>query len=191
MTNASLPFLMKINASLRGLVVFRRDRKGAVAMEAGFVLPIYIVFTLFLFKLSTSFFFQEILDHATAAAARTIQVGSSQAQATSSASFVQAILCPNLNGLMNCNQIQVNVAPVTNFYSTAVYTPPRKKDGTLDTSQMTYCNGTPGQLMLVHALYSAPFSLWPLSSGVNGNTIIMSTAAFQNELYPASGGSSC
>jgi len=88
---------------------FRADRRGVNAVEAGIILPVFLVFLLVLFEVSYDQFLQGVVESAVQITAYKMQVGET-ANTTSAQAFIDNDLCPNaIAGLLNCGNLYVRV----------------------------------------------------------------------------------
>ena len=80
-----------------------------------------MLFLLFLFEIGLDLYVQLALDYAVQEGARELQTGAGNA-ALSVSVFQNDCLCPKVAGFLNCNQIVLNIAPMTSadYYTNAV-----------------------------------------------------------------------
>jgi Flp pilus assembly protein TadG len=190
---------------------FRQDRSGATAIEFAMVSVPFLGLLFATFQTAFVFLAQEGLDAATAAAARQLLTGQAQNNATitSASQFANSLICnptaPTqkvLPSFINCSKLIVDVSNASSFananVSKSFYTNPT----------MNYNPGGANCIVVVRIAYPMPVYLSILSarklvSGISTNTsgqtlyngtmsyILMSTAVFRNEPFPASSYSSC
>jgi len=165
----------------------RTVRAGTTAVEFAVLGVPFLMFFLFLFEVGLDFYMQTALDYVVAETSRRVQIGAGQS-AASAAAFQSQYVCPVAAGLLNCNAITIGVQPVTtDFYTQQLTTP--TTGGVLNTSGYAYCAGTPGQLMLVQAVYVSPTvvgMLVPGMSVLSGSSrvrVTTSSMGFVNESF--------
>ncbi len=78
--------------------------------EFAVVGPIFFILLFFCFDTAYTLFLQGVLDTALQATARSIQVGTTAAEASTTGQLmVSNLLCPNTLGLINCNSLYIRV----------------------------------------------------------------------------------
>lgn len=187
----------------------RRHRGGAVALEFAILAIPFFLWILFIFEMSYDLFTQEALDYTLNAAVRQIQTGNAVSQ-TSGSAFIQNDLCAAAKGLLECNQmwVQVQALPAgTDYSNPSVTTGAVPGNGNLDLSDYTnlagantggtnpnapipYCIAGASQAILVSAIYIGPSFISGLLPGVLStsfgfNTVhaTLSTAGFVTEPF--------
>ena len=166
--------------SSRGIIgsYFARN-EGATAVEFALIAPLLVLLTMMWFEIGIAMWMQQALENATRQAARLIRTGSAQTSG-SSATFYAA-LCAK-TPLFTCSNIKFSVTSATAFSSLS------STVTTNSSNQMTNASWLPGSSgsdVLVQVAYTrAVFT--PLAAnfiGSNGNQLLLSTFAFQNEPY--------
>jgi Flp pilus assembly protein TadG len=183
---------------------FRKDEKGATAVEFGLVIIPFLAILLYTIEIALVFLFNSNLDAAVRNASRAIMTGAAQAAGVYTvASFQSTYLCPKtgvsiIGSFIDCTKLIVDVRVVTAFTAADLSNDFYK---TPTTNQ--FCPGAPGAITVVRAAYPMP-SLLPLvqiggtgSGGVNtsglvndvpGNPgwkhLLIGTSIFQAEPYP-------
>ncbi len=155
-----------------GLGRFRADGSGTTAVEFAIVAMPFLLLLLFMFELSYDLFSQSVLDNALQLAARQLQTGNAQ-NVTDGNDFNVKYMCPDLNGLLMCSNVYVDVqriAPTSSqdYWDYTTGSAP-VSNGTLDLSSYTagsFCNSGPSQLLLVRAVYVGPSFIGGLLPGV-------------------------
>jgi Flp pilus assembly protein TadG len=178
----------RVNASILvacALSRFRRDRKGAAAIEFAMIGIPFLMMLFAIIETAMMFFATQVLESATQDSARLIMTGQAQLGAMSASQF-KANLCARLVGLFDCTNgvdIEVTSYPTfaavnpTNPLNNGVYTPPSG-----------YSPGSAGQIVVVRTFYQWPvfvsgFGYNP--GNVNGNKRLLgAVAAFRNEPGP-------
>ena len=158
---------------------FGRDSRGAAAVEFGLIGGLFVTLICFWMEIGLSLFMQTTLDRAVRKEARLIRTGAITA---SGGSTFAADLCADLQALMTCSAIQVNVASASSFAALSAAVP------TNASSQMTttgFAPGGSGQDVIVQVGYSRALFFPILRSvlGQNGTLLVYSSLAFQNEPY--------
>lgn len=162
----------------------RRDRKGATAVEFAIVALPFIGLMAAIMETALVFFASTMLDHALAQSAREIRTGQLQVAGGSAETFRNSI-CGRTAGIVNCNELRIDVRTLASFGSTPGM--PLNDEGQLDTEGLGFSPGTAGQIVMVRAFYE-----WPLIvpsfglglSNMNGNKRLLTSAiAFRNEPF--------
>jgi Flp pilus assembly protein TadG len=155
-----------------------------------FVGPVFVTALVTLFEFTYLAMAQLVVDEAAQRVAREIQTGQAQAQ-TSQANFNSNVVCPALV-ILPCANLLINIQAVTvDYTSTAGFAVP-VSGGKVSSAGFNYCNGQPGQLMQVNAVYFAPVLLTGLlpqaiTFGTTTTLPIMAAAAFGDEWFPLTG----
>jgi Flp pilus assembly protein TadG len=131
------------------------------------------------------FFAGQSLEFAVSQSGRLIMTGQADAAGYDQAGFKNAV-CAKIVALFDCqNKLYVNVRNYTSFGSAS--TTPPYQNGQLDTSQMKYQPGNPGDVVVVQLYYQWPIYVSLLSNNLsdqNGSKrLLIATAAFRNEPY--------
>ena len=130
-------------------------------------------------EIGLSLFMQTALDRAVRKESRLIRTGAISA---SGASTFSANLCADLQALMTCSNIQVNVASASRFaaLSSAV---PTNGSGRMTTTG--FAPGGSGQDVIVQVGYTRNlyFPILNAMLGHNGALLVFSSLAFQNEPF--------
>jgi Flp pilus assembly protein TadG len=169
---------------------FRRDRRGAAAVEfAIVVMPFFAVVGLIM---ETSFQAYSLasLDDALRRGSRGLQLGTLQAGGKDVDAFKQDV-CRLLQSWMTCNNLVVDVRPVARYDDLDINA--KGPGGThigrtspLKPQQAgnTYCPGRAGDVMVVRANYKIPtiFGYW-VTSPVGDHYVISSAHTFRTEPF--------
>lgn len=160
-----------------GAGAFRRDERGATAIEFAFVAPILIFALISLLEIGMLGMMITGVDAAVVEAARRIRTGRSDA-ATSAQAFEDQV-CASMGGsLASCrNRMTVSVKRYSRFAdaNAVAASPP---DGSFD-------KGGPGDIVIVKVNYRWPL-ITPLLGAMQsgpGEVTIPARAAFKNEPY--------
>jgi Flp pilus assembly protein TadG len=178
--------------SIRGFIAAWRgwsaDCRGAVAVEFGLVSIPFFLLLFAIIEVSLQFFVGEILDTATATAARLIRTGEAY-KAGMTASQFKAKICERMLNLVDCDTyLSVDVRYYSQFSD---YTPtsPLDSDGNV-TGVQFQGTGAPWtkQIAIVRSFYAWPvyFNLLPHTSvrTAGGRELLSSVVAFRTESFP-------
>jgi Flp pilus assembly protein TadG len=173
------------------------DRRCVTSLELAICASAFMAMMLGLFEMGYDLFVQAALDTAVEAAARNIQVETTGQTGETSAQLAANSVCPNLQGLLNCNLLTVGVEPIptgqdySNTQNLITYAAAQGTTTNGVTTGGEVNTGTSGQLMLIVAWYAAPSFVGTLIPGWNaivpfyGSTrrahLTMSSAGFVNE----------
>jgi Flp pilus assembly protein TadG len=166
---------------------FLRRQDGAVAVEFALILLPFLALMFGIMETALVFFADQTLETAVADSARLIMTGQAQGQNLTAATFKNAV-CARIYGLFNCQAgVYVNVQTYSSFGSIS-NSPPLNQNGTLNTSNLGYSPGGPGDIVVVQLFYQWPIyvslmNLGNLSNMAGGNRLLVATAAFRNEPY--------
>jgi Flp pilus assembly protein TadG len=171
-------------------------QRGTTSLEFAILSIPFFLFLLFLFELGFDFYVQLALDYAVGEGVRRLQTGAGNA-AASVAAFKADCLCPPVSPFLNCNQISLNVYPLTtsDYYTNAQAGAGSipLTGGVLNTSGFGFTPSTAATPMFMQAIYtsvSVVGLLLPVMSVSNGTTrvhVTSSTLGFINEPFAASG----
>jgi Flp pilus assembly protein TadG len=177
--NGCIPRLLKRRTIRR----FIRNRDGATAIEFAMV---GIPFLALLFAiLETAFVFLagQTLNLAVTNTSRLIMTGQAQAAGYTATTFQNAV-CANLVAFFNCNNLYLNVQTYSSFALTSM-TPP-VTNGQLNTNNLQFQMGGPGDVVVVQVYYQWPIVaplLDQLANLAGNNRLLVGTAVFKNEPY--------
>lgn len=176
--------------SLRRLLPYRavdrfiRQRDGVTAVEFGLIALPFLAILFAILQTALVLFAGQILETAVENASRLIMTGQAQTGGYTASTFQKAV-CAQIAALINCSGIQINVQTYSNFAS--VSTTPPVSNGKLNTNNLLFQMGGPGDIVVVQAYY-----LWPIDVSLLGNSLsnltgnnklLVGTAVFQNEPY--------
>jgi len=172
-----------------------RGRRGTTALEfAMLAIPFWMIL-LGLIELGLDFYVQLALDYAVQEGARKLQTGAANA-ASSVTIFKTDCLCPIVAPFLNCNQISLNVYPVStaDYYLNAQAgggTIPLS-NGTLNTSSWSFSTSGAATPMFMQAIYtSVPVVAgfipgFAVKSAAGPVHVTSSTIGFINEPFTSS-----
>lgn len=162
----------------------RRDRKGATAVEFAIVALPFLALMAAIMETALVFFASTMLDHALAQSAREIRTGQLQVAGGSAETFRNS-MCGRTAGIMNCNELRIDVRTLASFGSTPGM--PLGDDGEIDADGLGFSPGNAGDIVMVRAFYE-----WQLVSpgfglglaNMSGNRRLLTSAiAFRNEPF--------
>lgn len=171
------------------LRAFRRDRRGATAVEFAMIAPLFFGILFAILETGTLFLRATAIDAGVEEAKRvtmTGQVAAAGGGAASEAAFRKAF-CDQVSWLISCNAVSFDVRAFSVFGAAAMPNP--VSGGNLNTAGMQFNPGQPCQIVVIRAYY-ATGSLTGLIrndvASLNGGQILLSgSAAFRNEPYGA------
>lgn len=167
-----------------------RHQDGTTTVEFAMVAAPLLAMMFATIETAVVFFAGQALETAGAASARLIMTGQAQTQGFDQAKFKQAV-CAKIYGLFNCSaSLYVDVKNYSSF--AAINTAkPLDAGGNLQTGTFGYAPGGPGDIVVVRLMYEWPVyvSLLGLNmaDSAGSKRLLMSTNAFRNEPYVASG----
>lgn len=164
---------------------FARDNGGATAVEFALVAAPFLALIIALVQTFMVFFAQQMLESVVRQSARLVMTGQVQSAQMSQAVFKQKV-CDQIVILFNCNSLMVDMQVATSWTSANTGMPSLTYDGSGKVSNSWQYNpGNAGDIVVLRVMYEWPVVLGPLGFNLsnlsNGNRLIMSSAAFQNE----------
>jgi len=183
--------LLKMTGCMVGYVQITRewakrlgaDCKGVVAME--FILVAPVLFLLLFGILETAFLYltATVMEGEVATAARAVRTGNAQ-QDGDPAAFFRETLCKNLNNVLNCDNVVIDVRKFDSFEA-MTFVDYLNEDGEEDGAE--FDPGDAGDVVLVRIAYKytiiTPLLSDLLSPDNSGTIILKAAAAFQNEPF--------
>jgi Flp pilus assembly protein TadG len=165
---------------------FARGQDGTSAVEFALVAAPFLALIFAILESALVFFANQSLEAAASDAGRLIMTGQAQTAGYSANDFKTAVCNDLAGGLFNCsNGVYVDVKTYTSF--SAINTSSPIVNGQLDTSNMTYSPGGPGDIVMVRLYYQWPIYVSLLGdtlSNLNGgNRLLVATSVFRNEPY--------
>jgi len=164
---------------------FARDSRGATAVEFALVAAPFLALVIALIQTFLVFFAQQTLESIVRQSARLVMTGQVQSANMTQAVFKQKV-CDQILILFNCSGLMVDLQVATSWTSANTGMPTLTYDGSGKVSNVWQYNpGQPGDIVVLRIMYEWPVVLGPLGFNLsnlsNGNRLIMSSAAFQNE----------
>jgi Flp pilus assembly protein TadG len=177
---------LKLKRAARLMQRFRRNSKGATAIEFALVAMPFTALMFAVIETALIFWSGQVLETALATASREIFTGQTATAGTTAAQFKTKI-CDNVPGLFDCNaDISVDVRSFPDNGS-AIILPPMSKDGAIDSGSFGFNQGTAGSIVVVRAALGFKFFtsfIAPDSSNLNGNKrLIVAASVFKNEPF--------
>jgi len=165
---------------------FTRAQSGTAAVEFALVAAPFLALVFAILETALVFFASQTLESAATDTARLIMTGQAQTSGYSKDDFKTAVCNRLAGGLFDCsNGVNVDVKTFSSF--TSISTTPPITNGQLDTSNMTYTPGGPGDIVVVRLYYQWPIYVSMFSdnlSNLNGNMrLLVATSVFRNEPY--------
>jgi len=165
---------------------FARQDRAMSSVEFGLLATPFLALTLGIIQTAIVFFAGQTLETAAAAAGRLVKTGQAQTQGWSAAQFKQQI-CNQMQAMFNCSSgLYIDVETYSSFASVNLGLP--VTNGTLNTANMGYSPGGPGDVVVVRLYYQYPvfFNVIGLNNLNGGLNLLAATAVFQNEPYASS-----
>lgn len=164
---------------------FARDRRGATAVEFALVAAPFLALVIALIQTFLVFFAQQMLESVVRQSARLVMTGQVQSANMTQAVFKQKV-CDQIVILFNCGGLMVDMQVATSWTSANTAMPTLTFDASGNvTNTWQYDPGDAGDIVVLRVMYVWPVVLGPLGFNLsnlgNGNRLIMSSAAFQNE----------
>jgi Flp pilus assembly protein TadG len=163
---------------------FIRQRDGVSAVEFALIGLPFLALIFAIAQTALVLFAGQILQTAVTNASRLILTGQAQTGGYTNTNFQNAV-CAQSVALINCSGLYVNVQTYSDFAS--VSTTPPVTNGKLNTTNLAFQMGGPGDVVVVQAYYQWPIDVsllgYDLSDLVGNNKLLVGTAVFQNEPY--------
>ena len=164
---------------------FARDERGATAVEFALVAAPFLALVIALIQTFLVFFAQQTLETIVRQSARLVMTGQVQSAQMTQSVFKQKV-CDQIVILFNCSGLMVDMQVATSWTSANTAMPTLTFDASGNvTNTWQYNPGNAGDIVVLRVMYVWPVVLGPLGFNLsnlgNGNRLIMSSAAFQNE----------
>lgn len=164
---------------------FARDKRGATAVEFALVAAPFLALIIALIQTFLVFFAQQMLESIVRQSARLVMTGQVQSAQMTQAAFKQKV-CEQIVILFNCSGLMVDMQVANSWTSANTGMPTLTFDSSGKvTNTWQYDPGDAGDIVVLRVMYEWPVVLGPLGFNLsnlsNGNRLIMSSAAFQNE----------
>lgn len=169
---------------------FRRDQKGATAIEFGFIAVPFFMLLMATFELATMLWTSQQMEEAVFQSTRVMLTGESLTKYNNPATAPGAFkndLCAKMTLMVDCSSnLQVDVKVFPSFATASSPTP--ISGGNLDTSGFGWQPVTPSSIVVVRAVLSYPLTLstWnkAFANLSNGSRALMASVAFRTEPFP-------
>ncbi|MFZ5739515.1 Flp pilus assembly protein TadG [Rhodopseudomonas thermotolerans] len=162
---------------------FRRNRRGATAVEFAIVAPIFFALLFAIIEVAMIFFASQLLETAVQDSSRLILTRQAQDASMSQSQFSTEV-CNRVKMLLNCGSLHIDVQNYGSDFSTVSITTPIDKDKNF-VDNMQYNIGKAGDIIVVRAFYEWPLFVIGLgfdaSNLSGGKRLLSATAAFRNE----------
>jgi Flp pilus assembly protein TadG len=166
---------------------FRRDQKGATAVEFGMIALPFLGLMFAIIETALVFFASQTLETAVADSARLIMTGQAQNQSFDKVKFKEAV-CGRVKGLFNCSgEMKIDVRAYSQF-TVANMSKPVPNQCAFNDNDFQYNPGGPGDIVVVRVVYR-----WKIFTGLFGTSladmsgcgtrVVMATATFRNEPF--------
>jgi Flp pilus assembly protein TadG len=179
-------FLRRLALS-RATCRFRRDQRGAAAIEFGLLAIPFFALLFAILQVGLVFFAGQSLETAVANTARLVRTGQAQ-QLGYGATDLTSQICSQVSALFtNCtSNLKLDVRTFATFDSVDL-SKPVDVNGNLLTN-FTYAAGHGSDIVVIRAFYEWPVFTkllsFNLSNLTDGNHLLASVAAFRNEPFP-------
>lgn len=169
----------------RRFAAFARDDRGATAVEFALVAAPFLGLVIALIQTFLVFFAQQMLESVVRQSARLVMTGQVQSANMTQAVFKQKV-CDQIVILFNCSGLMVDLQVATSWTAANTAMPTLTFDASGNvTNTWQYNPGDAGDIVVLRVMYVWPVVLGPLGFNLsnlgNGNRLVMSSAAFQNE----------
>lgn len=168
---------------------FRRDRRGATAVEFAMISPLFFGFLFAILESGTLYLRVTALETGVEEAKRvtlTGQVAGSGAPTQQIEKFKTAF-CDKISWLITCSEVKFDVRAFTVFGDAAMPSP--IKNGAFDPKNLDFNPGKPCQIVVIRAYYEVSSLTALIRNDVsqlsNGKVLLVGSAAFKNEPYGA------
>ena len=161
--------------------------QGATMVEFALVAPAFLATLFAIIQVTLFLFAQQTLQSAAVQAGRVFLTGSAQTGGLTQQQFAANDVCPLIQALFNCNNLQIDISTYSSFSAASTAAPSLyDSHGNLITTG-TYTPGTQSQIMVVQLVYPWPIFGMPLGSVLSntgyGTALIMGVTAFKVEPY--------
>ncbi len=165
---------------------FRKSKDGVAAVEFAMVALPFFAMLFAIIETAIILFAGQLLETAVADTSRLIMTGQAQKQNMSAGQFKNN-LCGRLSGLFNCQRgLSIDVR-YYNEIENAQNVRPTDASGNMSTKGFGYAPGSPGDIVVVRAVYQWPVFVTRLGMNLvnqrNGTFLLIGTSVFKNEPY--------
>ncbi len=168
---------------------WKTQEEGSTAIEFGFIAVPFIMMAVGILEVSLMFAGGNLLEGATADAARLVKTGQIQQSGGTETMFRDA-LCASAPVLIKCSDVEFEVMPVGSgsFFDTGTLAAEYDTDGNFQSRG--FDAGGVNDVMLIRAVYNYPIItpfVGQIITGGKGTMPMMSTIIFQTEPYEFTG----
>lgn len=166
---------------------FRRDRRGATAVEFAMIAPMFFGTLFAIMETGTLFLRQTALETGVEEAKRVTLTGqiASAGGAPQQLSAFRAAFCNQVSWLLSCDDVQFDVRAFTVFGDAAMPNP--VQNGVYKTGDMQFNPGKPCEIVVIRAYYEVSSLTALIKNDVsqlkNGKVLLVGSAAFKNEPF--------
>lgn len=184
MATRALKAGQKIVGKLRG---FRRDRRGATAIEFAMLALPFALLSFAILETTVSFTAQQVISNAADKVARQIRTGQITITNTTEAQF-RALLCSEISLIVGtgCPQMEYDLQHYSKFQDVPT-TIPYGPDGDIDPSGFKYDPGGEETINSLRIFYRWPVMTDVMKSSMsnlpNNRRLLYSSATWQNEPF--------
>jgi Flp pilus assembly protein TadG len=174
-----------LRAAARSSDRFRRDERGANAVEFGIVALPFFALLMAIVEAAMAFFAAQVMETGLRDSARLIRTGQAHGQTGFNATSFRNDICPRVAPLLACAGIVVDVRDYSSFGAASFANP--TSGGNFDPTQTRFSMGQAGSIIVARAYYE-----WPsfanilgssLSRQANGRILLVATSSFRNEPF--------
>lgn len=181
--------LSKASPTLRLVRRFRRNRRGAAAVEFGLVAVVFFPLLFAIIESALMFFASQVLETGVQDSARLILTGEAQGKAQAAAldkASFKTNMCNRISTLFSCDNLYIDVQSYSSFKTVKFDSPIDGATKTfVDTTQ--YVPGNAGDIVIVRAFYQWPLYAtsmgFDISNLAGGKRLLTASAAFRNEPF--------
>src|SRR5450759_1464136 len=172
-------------ASVRKLLrLFRRDRRGSLAVEFALVAPVFFALLFAIIETALVFFASQVLETVTQNSARMIMTGQAQTAAYSQTQFHDYV-CSQIPALFTCANVYVDVESYPAFTGVTINSQIDITNNFINNMQYLPCG--PGDIVGVRLFYQCPLFVtrlgYNISNLAGSKRLLTATAAFRNEPF--------
>ena len=176
---------MRRSATWARLKGFRRDERGAAAVEFAFIAMPFLFLLFVLMELSMFFVVSTTLEDSVRMAARRIRTGQIQQTGGGSIAAFREDVCQRMSFLTDHCRTHLTI-DVRTYPQWSSATPPNPvENGQMNENRTTFVPGGPQDIVLVRAYYRwrlvSPFMAAAFPRLNNGETVLTATSTFRNE----------
>ena len=174
-----------MTAPPRKFAAFRRDQKGATAVEFALLIGPFLFLLLGLMEVSMQYFIATAMDYSVQKTARLVRTGQAQ-EANLSVDDLRSAMCEHMLDIFDCtNNSYFSVTELDNLAATSAPLPVDASGDFLDSN--IYEAGHGGSYIIVRGYFqfSPLFDVFGALTPqlANGNRVVAASALFRNEPF--------